>query len=95
MRVLLDGRRLQSAAEVYERLAPALDFPPHFGANPDALWDVLSERGPSDLEIVWRHADRCAVALGADYPRLVAVLKAAAAAGLLAFELTPPEDGKK
>jgi len=88
MRILLDGRRLRSAAEVYETLAPALDFPPHFGANPDALWDVLSERGPTDLEIVWRHADRSTVALGADYPRLVEVLKAAADAGLLSFELT-------
>jgi ribonuclease inhibitor len=88
MRIVLDGRRLRSAAEVYEALAPALDFPPHFGANPDGLWDVLTERGPSDLEVVWRHADRSAVVLGADYPRLVAVLRAAAAAGLLTFELT-------
>jgi ribonuclease inhibitor len=87
MRIVLDGQRLHSAAEVYEALAPALAYPPHFGANPDALWDVLSERGPSDLEIVWRHADRSAVELGDDYPRLVAVLKAAAAAGFLTFEL--------
>jgi ribonuclease inhibitor len=87
MRIVLDGRHLRSATEVYEALAPALDFPPHFGANPDALWDVLSERGPSDLEVVWRDADHSAALLGADYPRLVAVLKAAAAAGLLTFEL--------
>jgi ribonuclease inhibitor len=88
MRIVLDGQRLHSAAEVYEALAPALDFPPHFGANPDALWDVLSERGPSDLEIVWRDADHTAVALGDEYPRIVAVLKAAADAGFLSFELT-------
>jgi RNAse (barnase) inhibitor barstar len=88
MHVLLDGHHLHSAAEVYEALAPALGFPPHFGANPDALWDVLSERGPSDLEIIWRHADRSAVELGADYQHLVAVLKAAAGAGLLSFELS-------
>jgi ribonuclease inhibitor len=88
MRIVLDGRRLRSAAEVYKALAPVLDFPPHFGANPDALWDVLSERGPNDLEIVWRDAARSAVELGTDYPRLVAVLKAAAAAGFLTFELT-------
>ena len=50
------------AAEVYEALAPALGFPPHFGANPDALWDVLSE-----------------------HQALIAVLKAAADAGLLSF----------
>ena len=88
MRVLLDGHHLHSAAEVYAALAPGLAFPPHFGANPDALWDVLSERGPSGLEIVWRHADRSAVELGADYQPLVAVLKAAAGAGLLSFELS-------
>lgn len=88
MRVVLDGERLRSAAEIYQALAKALDFPPHFGANPDALWDVLSERGPTDLEVVWRDAARSAVELGADYPRLVAVLRAAADAGFLAFELT-------
>jgi ribonuclease inhibitor len=87
MRIVLDGRRLRNAAEVYDALAAALDFPPHFGANPDALWDVLSERGPSDLEIVWRDADHTAVALGDEYPRIVAVLKAAADAGFLSFEL--------
>jgi RNAse (barnase) inhibitor barstar len=88
MRIVLDGQHRHSAAEIYEALAPALAYPPHFGANPDALWDVLSEHGPSDLEVVWRHADRSAVELGHDYPRLVAVLKAAAAAGLLSFETT-------
>jgi RNAse (barnase) inhibitor barstar len=88
MRIVLDGEHLRSAADVYEALAPPLAYPTHFGANPDALWDVLSERGPSDLEVVWHHADRSAVALGADYPRLVAVLRAAADAGLLSFELT-------
>jgi ribonuclease inhibitor len=88
MRVLLDGQHLHSTAEVYDALAPALGFPPHFGANPDALWDVLTERGPSDLEVVWRHADRSAIELGADYQRLTAVLQAAAGAGLLSFELS-------
>jgi len=88
MRIVLDGEHLGSAADVYQALAPPLAYPTHFGANPDALWDVLSERGPSDLEVVWHHADRSAVALGADYPRLVAVLRAAADAGLLSFELT-------
>ena len=84
MRVLLDGPHLHAAAEVYEALAPSLGFPPHFGANPDALWDVLPERS-GDL---WRHADRSAAELGADYQALVAVLKAAADAGLLSFELS-------
>jgi len=88
MRIVLDGEHLRSAADVYEALAPPLAYPTHFGANPDALWDVLSERGPGDLEVVWRHADHSAVALGADYPCLFAVLRAAADAGLLSFELT-------
>lgn len=87
MQIVLDGKSLRSAAEVYQALAPALRYPAHFGANPDALWDVLSERGPSDLEVVWQDADLSAVTLGVDYPRLVAVLRAAADAGLLSFEL--------
>ena len=88
MRILLDGQHLHSVAEFYEALTPVLGFPAHFGANPDALWDVLSERGPSDLEVIWQHADRSAVELGADYQRLVTVLKAAADAGFLSLELS-------
>jgi ribonuclease inhibitor len=87
MRVVLDGKRLENAAAVYRALAPAIGFPPYFGGNPDALWDILTERRRADLKIVWCHAARSAARLGTDYQRLVSVLRAAAAAGLLSFEI--------
>jgi RNAse (barnase) inhibitor barstar len=87
MRVVLDGERLENVAAVYQALAPAIGFPSYFGANPDALWDVLTERCRIDLEIVWCHAARSAARLGTDYQRLASVLRAAADAGLLSFEI--------
>jgi RNAse (barnase) inhibitor barstar len=84
--VVLNGDCLDSATAVYQALAPAIGFPPYFGANPDALWDILTERGPIDLDIVWHHAARSAARLGADYQSLVEVLHAAHDAGLLSFE---------
>jgi RNAse (barnase) inhibitor barstar len=85
--IVLDGKRIASAADVYRALAPAIRFPRHFGENPDALWDVLSERGPIDLSVTWRDAACSARRLRAAFPPLVTVLQAADAAGLLSFEL--------
>ncbi len=87
MRVVLDGDSLTCAADVYNSIGRAIGVPSWFGSNPDALWDVLDDRGPSDLEVVWRNAARSAARLGADYERLIAVLGAAAEAGLLSFKL--------
>ena len=85
--IVLDGKRIARAADVYRALAREIRFPRHFGENPDALWDVLSERGPADLSVTWRDAACSARFLGAAFPPLVAVPQAADAAGLLSFEL--------
>ena len=87
-RCILDGAALPDAAAVYRRLAEDLGFPVHFGGNPDALWDVLNEQGSEPIEIVWRHSARSAERLGADFDRIAAVLRRAAAEGLIRIELS-------
>jgi ribonuclease inhibitor len=79
-RCVLDGDRLDSAAAVHAVLAAALAFPPHYGGNLDALWDVLTRDLAGPAEIVWLHADRSRARLGAEYDRLARVLTEAAAA---------------
>ena len=86
-RCILDGESLQDATQAYRRLAADLGFPAHFGHNPDALWDALSEQRAEPVEIVWRHSARSAERLGPAFDRIVAVLHRAAAEGLVRLEL--------
>jgi len=86
-RCILDGATLPDAAAVYRKLAEDLDFPAHFGRNPDALWDALGEQRAAPVEIVWRNSARSAELLGPQFDRIVAVLRRAAAEGRIEFEL--------
>ena len=85
-RCVLDGSRLDDAEAVYRELGRVFRFPPHFGNNPDALWDALGEYGGEPVAVVWRNADRSAECLGPDYPRILAVLQKAAEKGLLTLQ---------
>lgn len=84
---ILDGHRLPDAAAVYRELSRQLEFPAHFGANPDALWDALGEQGGEPVTVVWRDAARSAELLGPRFDEIVAVLRRAATLGMLRFEL--------
>jgi RNAse (barnase) inhibitor barstar len=84
---MLDGSRLGDAAAVYRVLAEAFRFPEYFGNNPDALWDALGDYSGEPVLIVWRHASRSAELLGPRFTQIVAVLRRAAAAGMLTLEL--------
>ena len=79
-RCVLEGGRLRSLDAVYDALESQLGLPRHFGRNLDALWDALTTDVPGPVEILWRDADTARRALGADYDRLLAVLRRAAAA---------------
>jgi ribonuclease inhibitor len=65
---------------VYDSLEAQLGLPAHFGRNLDALWDVLTTDLPGPVEIVWPEHAAARAALGADYDRLLGVLREAAAA---------------
>ena len=86
-RCVLDGEQLEDAAAVYRALGAAFGFPPHFGNNPDALWDALGEYSGEPVAVVWRNAARSAERLAPDYARIVAVLHKAAQRGVLSLDL--------
>ena len=84
---ILDGARLADAAAIYHELAAAFDPPAYFGANPDALWDAITEYSGEPVEILWRHSAQSAARLGPAFGQIVAVLRRGAADGLLKFAL--------
>ena len=84
---ILDGSDLPDAAAVYRKLGEALHAPDYFGNNPDALWDAITEYSGEPIEIVWRNSARSAARLGPRFDDIVAVLRRAAADGMLKFEL--------
>jgi len=84
---ILDGATLPDAAAVYRKLGEALHAPSHFGNNPDALWDLITEYGGEPIEIVWRNSTRSAAQLGPRYKDIVRVLERAAAQGRIKLQL--------
>jgi RNAse (barnase) inhibitor barstar len=78
-RCVLDGG---DAAAAYRRLAAAFEFPPHFGANPDALWDALGDYAGEPVTVVWRAPPHPAGEMAA----IRVVLEQAAAAGMLTLD---------
>jgi len=59
----------------YDEIARQLDFPEHFGRNLDALWDVLSADIEGPIEVVWEHPEFSRLEMGAEFDRVLAVLK--------------------
>ncbi len=43
--VTIDGADFENSRKIHEYLADRLDFPPYYGKNMDALFDVLSQPG--------------------------------------------------
>lgn len=53
MTIELDGRQMCDRASLHDQLQARLGFPPWYGRNLDALYDLLTERG-EPLTIVLR-----------------------------------------
>lgn len=77
-RVILDGA-LTTPQAVHARLARDLDLPAHYGANLDALWDVLTTDIAGPVEIEWRDAERAQAALGPAFERFASLFRKVAA----------------
>lgn len=74
-RCTLNGLKIQSLDDIYDRLTKRLSLPVYFGRNLDALWDVLSTDVEGPLEIVWTHSDKSKEFMGKDFNRVVKLLK--------------------
>ena len=74
-RCALNGLVIRSLDDLYDQLAGALLFPPHFGRNLDALWDVLSADVEGPFKIVWKHGDVSKKFMGKDFDKVVKLFK--------------------
>lgn len=72
-------RDIRTLAQFYDELARQLAFPPHFGRNLDALWDVLSGDVAGPFEIDWEQSAQAQAHLGADFAKLVTLFNDLAA----------------
>lgn len=70
---------IRTKEQFYEELVRQLDFPPHFGRNLDALWDVLTADLEGPVEVVWEQADASKAVMGNDFAKLAELLKEVAA----------------
>jgi ribonuclease inhibitor len=72
-------RDIRTLAQFYDEVTCQLAFPPHFGRNLDALWDVLTGDVAGPFEIVWEGSAQAEANLGADYAKLIILLNDLAA----------------
>lgn len=74
-RCILPGREVRSLGILYDEMARQLGFPPYFGRNLDALWDVLAADIEGPVEVVWSETERSRELMGDDFDRVVKVLR--------------------
>ena len=72
--VILNGAVMTSRAEAHAEIARVLELPDYYGANLDALWDVL---GDLEGEITLIHADALRGFLGLYGEKLLKTLQEA------------------
>jgi ribonuclease inhibitor len=72
---LLTGSRVQSLGSFYDEMSRVLGLSADFGRNLDALWDALSADVAGPVELVWEDSAASAQGMGADFDRLVSVLR--------------------
>jgi ribonuclease inhibitor len=60
-KIIIDGKTIKTASEIYQLLNKELDFGSYFGSNLDALWDVLTSDVERPFEIRWINSEITAV----------------------------------
>lgn len=71
----IDGKHVQSLETLYSELSRQLFFPPYFGNNLDALFDVLTTDVAGPVHIVWKSAAASRHAMGKDFDVVVTLLR--------------------
>ena len=71
---VVDLDNVRDEPSFHTRIAAALEFPEHYGANLDALWDCLTDLVEPTV-VVWNHWPDLAVDHPLQWARIVAVLR--------------------
>ena len=74
-RYTLDGNKIESLADFYDRISSLMKLSAHFGRNLDALWDVLATDIEGPFEINWTHTDNSRKLMGNDFNRVLQLLR--------------------
>jgi ribonuclease inhibitor len=74
-KVKLAGKSIRSLDEFYGEIAKKLRFPPHFGRNLDALWDVLTTDIKGPVELAWEDSELSKKSMGKDFEKVAALLR--------------------
>ena len=75
MDVEIDGSRIASEADFHREFSAAFMLPAHYGANLDALWDVLSTDVERPVHLVWRNAKTSRAAMPEKFEVISALLR--------------------
>ena len=78
MKITLNGANMTTRAAAHAEIARALDFPDWYGANLDALWDMISHM---DAEITLVNAAQMCNVLGDYAESLLDTFREAASLG--------------
>ena len=76
-KVIIDGSRIESRADMHDVLAKGLDFPEWYGKNLDALHDCLTDIS-EECEIVIENDEKLRNALERQYKGFMKVFEDAA-----------------
>ncbi len=72
---LINGQEVLSIEDFYNELGRQLHFPPHFGNNLDALWDVLTTDISGPISITWNCSGASRSSMGDTFEKVVTLLK--------------------
>jgi ribonuclease inhibitor len=75
MNASIDGSKIASEADFHREIAAALKFPPHYGANLDALWDTLSTDVERPVFLTWVNAKKSTIAMPEKFDVIVRLLR--------------------
>lgn len=63
--ITIDGTKMLTKPAAHAELKRLFNFPPHYGANLDALWDALTELS-TPVSATFIHSDAMVEAIGPD-----------------------------
>jgi ribonuclease inhibitor len=75
MNVEIDGTRIASEADFHRELSSSLALPAYYGANLDALWDIMSTDVARPVHLVWRNSKLSQAAMPERFEAIAAVLR--------------------